>query len=116
MKKNKSRKKKESVTIRDEFRRDIWDYRKHYGYVFARIGKDLVYFMITHKKRKGYIKMHKNPDPSDVEPAYFKPIPKRQHESKFGNIREKWMLSTEDLQKMKPYMQIPTRPVKTKRK
>ena len=105
----KKKRKKESITRLNEFRRDLADHRKHYGFVFARLGNDLVFLRLTHKKKDGYLRLSKNPDPNDKQPAYLKPTPKRQNISRFKDPRPGWELSEFDLKRVQEYLTIPSK-------
>ena len=107
MAKKKKKRKKEKVLWLNEFRREIVDHKKHYGFVFAKVGRDVVFLRLTHSKKDGYIRLRKNPNPEDKQPAYLKPVAKRKSASKFKDAKQGWRLSEEDLALVKKYLVIP---------
>jgi len=73
--------------------------RGHPCVVCYQSGKQFVVIGITHKHKtrgKDNIPMHKNPDPTDKEPAYMRPVLMRESRDKFSNIIPGWRLGHED--------------------
>ena len=94
----------------NEFRTNILEARKHPVFIFGQIGKEYIFFVITHKEITSgtrNIKLIKNPNPDDKEISYFRPKPKRQHKSTFSKTRRTWTINEQDLDNIKQYMKIP---------
>lgn len=92
------------VEKRNEFRRtNLKDGRNHPTYIFAREGNKLRYIGITHSKITKdveNIRLDKNPDPKDNEPAYLRPIVQKAHRASFGAKLKGWFFSDSDLEKV----------------
>jgi len=100
---------RKTTSVRNEFRTNNADPRGHPVYVFAQVGHDLIYFVITHSaKFDGVVPFRINPNPSDnKETSFYVPIPQRLRVDNFGRVRKGWKICEEDLEYMKQYMKIP---------
>jgi len=105
--KKNSRKSKTKAIPRNEFRwKNKTGRTPHPHYVFAQVGN--YYYSIgttTKPKSRGKtnIQMHRNPEPSNKELSYFRPVVEVAHKNDYSNILPGWTLCKEDDEKMKPY-------------
>jgi len=103
---------RKTISIRDEFRVSDKDPRRHPCYVFAQIDNDMIFFVITHMYKNNCVKLINKLNPDDPRDSYFVTTPQRQHKSTLRKTKINYILSQEDIEQIKPYMEIPAKRTK----
>lgn len=93
----------------------------HPAYIFGKQGYYYLYISLTHSleikdEKIKTIPLEKNPDPNAKSPAFAKPYPEKLHMRFFGNKKEGWKLSRQDLLRMESIKRKKIRVVKAKKK
>lgn len=76
---------------------------RHPAYIYAKVGNEFKYIGITHAEiTEGVknIKLDKNPNPKDAEPAYARPKAEKSKTSNFKSKEKDWKLSKKDKEKL----------------
>jgi len=105
--KKKPRKVKPKAIQRNEFRwKNKTGRTPHPHHVFAQVGNYFYSIGTTTKPKsrgKANITMHRNPEPGNKAPSYFRPVVEIAHKNNYSNALAGWTLCKEDDEKMKPY-------------
>lgn len=95
---------KKNRETKNEFRKNnSKDAKGHPAYIYMKEGDEYLFLGLTHSPiTKGVtnIKLDRNPNPSDLRPAYVRPRSGRAHKSQFGARLKGWYFGKSDKQKI----------------
>lgn len=105
---------------RNEFRRKDKSGKGHPTHIYRKVGNTFEFIGITHSgvtRGVKNIKLDKNPNPNDKQPAYIKPAPERASTKEFRNNTESgWEFAKSDLPKVEAVKQKPIKDSPRKKK